>query len=195
MASMFATCSVASSPHGAAVVGVDAEPLQLHARRRFTGAELHPSVGNEVERRDPFGDAGRVVVLRRHEHDAVAETDALRALGGGGQEHLRRGGMRVLLEEVVLHLPGGVDAKLVGELHLFEGILEELQLSPWLPRAGELVLVEDAELHRGPLFDGLARTAFGLEGSCFAGCEAFYVTRQALQGEKVSALLLLGLAR
>jgi hypothetical protein len=35
------------------------------------------AVGDEVERRDPFGDADRVVELRRQQHDAVADADLL----------------------------------------------------------------------------------------------------------------------
>ena len=72
----------------------------------------------------------------------------LRALRGGGEEDLGRGGVRVLLEEVVLDLPGVVDAEPVGQLDLVERVLEELLLAALDPRARELMLVEDAELHR-----------------------------------------------
>ena len=41
----------------------------------------------------------------------------------GGQEHLGRRAVRVLLEEVVLDRPHGVEAELVGETHLLEGVL------------------------------------------------------------------------
>ena len=44
----------------------------------------------------------------------------------GGEEHLGRGRVGVLLEEVVLDLPDVLDAELVGELHLVEGVLDEL---------------------------------------------------------------------
>jgi len=47
----------------------------------------------------------------------------------------------VLLEEVVLDLPRVVDAEPVGQLDLAEGVLEELELAAFRPRARELVLV------------------------------------------------------
>ncbi len=55
--------------------------------------------------------------------------------------------MGVLLEEVVLDLPGIVDAQAIGQLHLIERVLEELELAARLPRPRELMLVEDAEFH------------------------------------------------
>ena len=60
--------------------------------------------------------------------DAVAEADVLRALAGRAEEHLGRGAVRVLLEEVVLDLPRVVVAEAVGELDLVEAVLEELVL-------------------------------------------------------------------
>ena len=90
------------------------------------------------------------VVAGRHEGDAVPQPDALRALAAGGEEDLGRGGVRVLLEEVVLDLPRVVDAEAVGQLDLVERLLEEPVLVAVVPGARDLVLVEDAELHRGP---------------------------------------------
>ena len=55
--------------------------------------------------------------------------------------------MRVLFEEVVLDLPGMVDAQSVGQLDLIEGVLEQPVLGAVVPGAGELVLVEDPEFH------------------------------------------------
>lgn len=46
----------------------------------------------------------------------VAEADLLRALAGGGEKYLGRGGAAVLLEEMVLDLPCVVVAEAVGEL-------------------------------------------------------------------------------
>src|SRR5262249_25579854 len=92
-------------------------------------------------------DAGGVIVAGRHEDDAVAEADALGARGARGQEDLGRRGVRVLLEEVVLDLPGEVDPEPVGQLHLRERLADKPRLAVLLPGPGELVLVEDAELH------------------------------------------------
>ncbi len=61
-----------------------------------------------------------------------------------------RRGVAVLLEEVVLDLPHVVEAQRVGELDLFEGVLEQAVLRAVLPGTAHLVLVEDAELHRRP---------------------------------------------
>ena len=58
--------------------------------------------------------------------DAVAEADVLGPLRHGGQEHLGRAGVAVLLQEVVLDLPHVVEAEPVGQLDLLEGVLEQL---------------------------------------------------------------------
>ena len=49
--------------------------------------------------------------LRRGQDDAVAEADVLGALAAGGEEHLGRRRVAVLLEEVVLDLPHVLDAR------------------------------------------------------------------------------------
>ena len=79
--------------------------------------------------------------------DAVAEADVLGALAGGGEEDLRRRGVGVLLEEVVLDLPDVVEAELVGELDLLERVLEQAVLVVGCHGPRKLVFVEDAELH------------------------------------------------
>jgi hypothetical protein len=137
-------------PHGAPLVGLDAEALELRARGGLAGAPVHPAVGDQVQRGDALGDAGGRVVAGRHEHDPVAEPDALGPLRGGGEEHLGGGRVGVLLEEVMLHLPGMIDAQPVRQLHLVEGVLEQPQLGALGPGARKLVLVEDPELHLVP---------------------------------------------
>src|SRR5947209_4443298 len=52
------------------------------------------------------------------------------------------------------HLPHVVEAEAVGRLALLQRLAEKLLLGPLLPRAGELVLVEDAELHFRRPFPG-----------------------------------------
>ena len=99
-------------------------------------------------------------------HDPVAETDALRALRGGGQEDPRGAGVRVLLQEVVLDLPRGVQAHAVGELDLLQGVLNEAVLAVVTPGAGDLVLVEDPEAHgREPNHAPFAATGSARLGS------------------------------
>src|SRR5581483_174739 len=70
----------------------------------------------------------------------------------GRQKNLRRGRMRILLEEVMLDFPHMVDAELVGELDLIEGVLEKLELGAGRPRAGELMFIEGAEFHGAIVF-------------------------------------------
>src|SRR2546430_11199239 len=57
--------------------------------------------------------------------DPVAQPDPARPLTGSGEEHLRRRGVRILLEEVVLDLPREVVAQPIGELYLVERLLQQ----------------------------------------------------------------------
>src|SRR5262249_46137865 len=136
---------------------VDAVAFQLGARGRLAGAELDAAVGDQVEGRDARGHLGGVIVLRRHQHDAVPEANALGALRAGAEEHLGCGGVRIFLEEVVLDLPGVVDAQAVGELNLIERFLVQAQLGAVVPWPRQLVLVEDPEFH-GDSFPGREST-------------------------------------
>ena len=67
-------------PHGALVVGVDAERVEFRGGGSFAGAELDPAAGEQVKGRDPFGYPGRVVDRRNGVHDPVSESDAAGAL-------------------------------------------------------------------------------------------------------------------
>src|SRR5262245_6717280 len=80
----------------------------------------------------------------------MPEANAPRALRRRCQEHLWRGGVRVFLEEVMLDFPRVVDPEPIGELDLRQRVLKELQLRAVVPRARQLVLVEDPEFHDGP---------------------------------------------
>ncbi len=95
----------------------------------------------------------------------MAEPDALGALAARSEEDLGRGRVRVLLEEVVLDLPGVVDAELVGELDLVERFLEEALLRALGPRPRKLVLVEDPELHFRSVRIPSARLTSNLPGA------------------------------
>ncbi len=134
-------------PHLALGRALDLEACELHVARRLARAELDAPVGHEVERRDPLGDAGGMVVTGQRGDDAVPQADVLGALARGGEEHLGRGRVAVLLEEVVLDLPHRVEPESVRELDLLERLLDDAVLRVRVPRSRELVLVEDAELH------------------------------------------------
>src|SRR5437764_1880506 len=134
-------------PLGPLALTVDQEAAQLGFRRRLAGAELHPAVADQIQRGDTFGHPGRVVEVERQLDDAVAQPDVLGPLAGRGEEHLGGRRVAVLLEEVVLDLPHVIDAQLVGQLDLVEGVLQQTVFVVRLPRSGQLMLVEDAELH------------------------------------------------
>ena len=55
--------------------------------------------------------------------------------------------MRILLEEVVLDGPHGVEAHLVGDAHLLEAAVVDGVLDVVLPGTGNRDFVEDAETH------------------------------------------------
>jgi hypothetical protein len=57
--------------------------------------------------------------------------------------------MRVLLEEVMLDGPHGVEPERVGETHLLEGVVVHGTLRSVGKRARDGQLEEDAELHAG----------------------------------------------
>ena len=132
-------------PHRPLVAEAAVEGVQLGDAAALADAELDPAVAQQVERADPLGDPRRVV--GRQLHDAVAEADVLGALAGRGEEHLGRRRVAVLLEEVVLDLPGVVVAEPVGQLDLVERVVEQRVLVVAAPRLGQLQLVEDPELH------------------------------------------------
>jgi hypothetical protein len=75
----------------------------------------------------------------------VAETDFPGALRAGREEDLRRGGVRIFLEKMVFDLPGVIDAEFVGEFDLIERLLKQPVLVALIPRARQLMLVENAE--------------------------------------------------
>src|ERR1700680_4769281 len=91
-------------PDRALFVEGDAERLQFGDAGALAGAELDPPVADQVERGDALGTARRM--RRRQLHDAVAQPDPLGALAGGAKEYLGRRRVRILLEEMVLDLPG-----------------------------------------------------------------------------------------
>src|SRR5712671_5211184 len=128
-------------------VEADIEAAELHQRRALAGAEFDAAVGDEIERGDALGHPRRVIVFRWHQADAVAETDVFGALRAGRKEYFRGGGVRILLEKMVLDFPGIVDAELVGEFDLIERLLKQPVLVALVPRPRKLVFVENAEFH------------------------------------------------
>ena len=145
----------------ALLAGRNAEAAQLQPRGSLADPEIQPAAGDDVQRGQTLGRAGRVVVVGDHLPDAVTDADGLGEGCAGGQEHLGCGGMRILLEEVVLHLPSVVVAQPVGQHDLLQGVMEKLRLVAGVPRFGQLVLVENPETHGDWLPGCGARSALG----------------------------------
>jgi hypothetical protein len=137
-------------PHLPLLDGIDEEAAQLRLRRRLARPEVDAPAGHEIESGDALGDPGGMVERRRGLDDAVTEPHLLRPLRHRGQEDLGRTRVAVLLEEVVLDLPTCLDAELVGQLALLQRVLEQRVLGVFIPRAGQLMLVEQPELHCDP---------------------------------------------
>ena len=62
----------------------------------------------------------------------------------------------------MLHLPGVIDAELVGEFDLIERVLKQLQLVAVIPRPRQLMFVEDAEFHDAYSYGLGVRSVVGL---------------------------------
>ena len=88
-----------------------------------------------------------MVELRHADDDAVADADVLGLHRAGGQEELGGRAVRILLEEVVLNGPHGVEAHLVGDAHLLQAAVVDGVLGVVLPGSGDRDFVEDAETH------------------------------------------------
>ena len=131
--------------HLALGLHVAAERRQLGDRGALAHAEFAAAVGEQIEHRDALGDARRMIGGELE--DAVAEPDLFGALARGGEEGFRRRRMRIFLEEVMLDHPGVVVAAAVGGLELRQRVLVQPELVALLPRAWQLQLIEDAELH------------------------------------------------
>jgi hypothetical protein len=102
-------------------------------------------MAEQVKRRDLLRDARGMV--RGELDDAVTEADVLRSLARRTEEDFWRERVRVLLEEVVLDLPGVLIAERVGELDLLDRLVQLSVFAVCIPGAGQLMLVEDAESH------------------------------------------------
>ena len=136
-------------PHLTRVVRMDAEAFELGTRRRAAGAELDPTAGDQVEHRRRLGRAHGMVVRLGQQAHAVAEAHVLRLHRDGAVEHLGVRAMRILLEEVVLDRPERVEAHLVAEHRLLDGVLVGQILAVVVPRARDGDLVEHRKFHAG----------------------------------------------
>ena len=137
--------------HGALLLGRNVEAAELEPRGAFADAEIDPAVGDDVEGGETLGRARRVIVVRDHLPDAVAQADGFCARRGGGEENLRRRGMGIFVEEVVLHFPGVVVAEPIGQRDLVQRLMKQIALVALVPGPRQLQLVENSEAHFHPL--------------------------------------------
>ena len=145
--------------HGPARVAVDAERRLLH-RRGPARAPLDAALGEHVDRRNLLGHAHRRCEPVRHQADAEAQADVLGDLAQGAEHDVGCRAVGAALTEVVLDQPDRVEAELVGQLDLLEGLVVGLLLGLALvlrelagPGAGNVDLVEQVQLQGvGPPF-------------------------------------------
>src|SRR3954470_209266 len=86
-------------------------------------------------------------MVRGQLENAVAESDLLGALAGGGEKGFRCRRVRIFFEEMMFHHPGVVIAEPVGGLELGQRVLVEPELIALFPWAWQLQLVKDTEFH------------------------------------------------
>ena len=140
----------ASLPHLARLVGVDVEALELQrastsARSRSRRARRRADRAQRPTRRcESGGCTGTAADGRR------TRCGCSRARGDRAVEHLGVRAVRVLLEEVVLHGPERVEADLVAEDRLLEGVLVRLVLLARRQGLRDRDLVEQRKLHASP---------------------------------------------
>ena len=144
---MLAASVVASSHMACRSSGIDAEAVHLGGRRALARAPLDAAARDEVERGDALRHPRRMVVAGGISTMPWPRRMRLVRCEQAARNTSGRRGVRVLLEEVVLDLPGVVDAEPVGQLHLVERLLEQPELGALEPWPRQLMLVEDTELH------------------------------------------------
>ena len=105
-------------PDGAFVPEPAIKGVQFGDGGALTDSEFNSAVTDQVEGGHALGHARGVV--RGELDDAVGQTDLLGPLTGRRKKNLRGGGMGILLEKMVLHLPGVVVAEAVGEFDLIK---------------------------------------------------------------------------
>jgi hypothetical protein len=94
-----------------------------------------------------FGHAGGMVVARRHQRDAVTQTDFLGSLRAGGEKYFRRREVGIFLQKMMLNIPGMFDTQPVRQFNLIQGLHEQPVFIAAVPGPGNLMLVKYAEFH------------------------------------------------
>ena len=135
------------TPLGLGGLGVNLEAVHLDEGGGAARAQIHAAVADDVQHGGALGNADRVVVSAGQQGNGVADADALGALGDGPVQHLRRGAVGELPQEVVLHRPEVVKANIVGKLHLGHDLLVPVSLDARVVGFGDLDFVHQSEFH------------------------------------------------
>jgi hypothetical protein len=150
--------AVLAAPHAAdhaeRLLDLRIRSVGLHTHRRHLlqrgpapGAEVEATSRQDVEHRGALRDPDRVVVVERHAHHAVPDSDAGRLRRDPGEEHLGRAHVRIPLQAVVLDRPDPVEAHLLREDGLLDALVDDALLARGAA-VGNLCLEDHRELHR-----------------------------------------------
>ena len=116
------------APLGLGGLRIHLEAVHLDERCGAAGSQVHAAVADDVQHGGALGDPHRVIVRAGQQGDGVADADALGALGNRAVQHLGRGTVGELPQEVVLHRPEVVEPHVVGQLNLGHDLLVPLGL-------------------------------------------------------------------
>src|SRR5262245_33855810 len=107
---------------GTALAVLDIDPLVVTREPAAADAALKPPLREMVDGRDVLGETQGMT--ERQDLNGDADLDPARAGGERGSDHERRGQHRAVFLEVNLGEPHGVESKLLGSLHLRQGLVE-----------------------------------------------------------------------
>src|SRR5205807_1080142 len=109
------------------------------------GPELESSVADEVECGCHLGGADRMIVWKRQEPHAVADSDPARLRRDRAVERLRRRAVRELGQEVVLDRPEVREADGLAAHGLRDDVVVRVALAALVPWPRDRNLVEETE--------------------------------------------------
>ena len=120
-------------PKGSLELGIDLRDLDVGCAGLGLGSaladtEIHPTVRENVEHRDPLGDFDRMVHPKRKTDHAMTNPDAQSLAGAVGKKGLGRAHMRILAEAMMLDGPYAIEAEFVPRDDLFHTIMKDLLL-------------------------------------------------------------------
>src|SRR5579863_5048631 len=88
-----------------------------------------------------------MIELRNAYDDSVPDANSLGDHRARRQEQLRRGAMRIFLEEVMLDGKHGFKAQLVGQFHLLQAVVVDLFFGVRIPGTRDRDFIEESKFH------------------------------------------------